>query len=425
VIPIECDASKGPISASVCVFYDITNGSNAQPCSVADYAANAAASSPASTCVSESGDTTGIMEINSQPEYGTFQGFGFASGLGSINAAALIDAVQGNTAPSGLAASADGQTVMLTWAVDANATLGYDVYEGAGPGQVSSTPVQQNIMGTSTTISGLQFGQQYAFTIAAVSASGVSPQSSEVAVMTVPAAPTGLQVAASGAGALTLTWTASSGASTYSVFEGTTAGGESTSPVTTGVQSQSTTITSLAPGQQYFFTVGAIDSGGSSAPSTEASGTVVAAIPGGVTATAGNGSVSLSWTPVAGASSYNIYMSMQSNGESAQPQQTAAMASATVAGLGNGTTYYFTVAAVDAGGTSAPSSQVSATPTAPPSTGGGGGGTMDWLALAVLAFLAAFQRGRAGFLAMYETKGLKLGINAIRARFRGFEYSPR
>ncbi len=48
-IESECDASKGPITSSQCVFYDITSGSNAQPCNVAKYsAADAAGTRPES-----------------------------------------------------------------------------------------------------------------------------------------------------------------------------------------------------------------------------------------------------------------------------------------------------------------------------------------------------------------------------------------
>src|ERR1022692_680550 len=169
------------------------------------------------------------------------------------------------------------------------------------PGAVSSTPVQQNVTGTSATISGLQFAQSYVFAIAAVSSSGVSALSSQAEVTIAPAAPTGLKVTASGAGSLGLTWMASSGAGDYNIFQATTSGAEGTKCALSDWASTSTTFSGLTPGQQYFFTLVAVGLGGSSTPSAQASGTVVPAAPTGLTAIAGNGSVSLTWAAAAGA----------------------------------------------------------------------------------------------------------------------------
>jgi fibronectin type 3 domain-containing protein len=389
-----CDASQGAITNSACVFYDVTTGSSAQPCNVSGYSTNAAGSSPLSTCVTESGDKTGIMEIGGVQSYAAGTGFDIASGLGSINASALIASFVSSPAPSGLSASVSGQTATLTWTADASAAS-YDVYQGTAPGSVSSSPVQANMTGTSATVSGLQFGQEYVFAIAAVSSGGViSPRSSTVDVTTVPAAPSGVSVAAVGttAGSLNLGWNASTGATSYSIFEGTTAGGEGKTAVETGLSGTSASLTSLTPGKQYFFTVVAVDAGGSSMASMEASGTTIASPPTGLAASGGNASVSLSWTASAGATGYNVYEGTTSSGEGATPVQSGVSGtSVNIGGLTNGKVYYFTVAAVDAGGVSAPSSQANATPAAPK----GGGGALDWLALAGLAALLGARTRRA------------------------------
>ena len=230
-----CSASQGAITYPGCVFYDVTSGSSAQPCSVASYAtsqnAPELASFPASTCGTESGDATGIMEIGGVESYVAAGGFDIASGLGSINVAALISSFEPSAAPTGLAVTVSGTTATLMWSADANATLGYDIYQGPASGTVSATPVQQNLTGTSATVTGLKFGQSYLFAIAAVSSStGVSPRSAPVEATVVPAAPIGVTVTGSSTGSITLVWTASTGASSYNLFEGTASGGEGTTP---------------------------------------------------------------------------------------------------------------------------------------------------------------------------------------------------
>jgi thermitase len=85
-----------------------------------------------------------------------------------------------------------------------------------------------------------------------------------------------------------------------------------------------------------------------------------------VSATAGNQAVTLSWTAVSGAATYNVYRATVAGGEGSSPYKTGlTTASFTDTGLTNGTTYFYKVSAVDSTAESAPSSEVSATPTAP------------------------------------------------------------
>ena len=75
----------------------------------------------------------------------------------------------------------------------------------------------------------------------------------------------------------------------------------------------------LTNGTMYYFKVASVDSSGQSAPSSEASATPTGlpglGTPASVTATAGNGQVTLSWQPIAGATSYNVYGGTNSGGE--------------------------------------------------------------------------------------------------------------
>jgi hypothetical protein len=90
-----------------------------------------------------------------------------------------------------------------------------------------------------------------------------------------------------------------------------------------------------------------------------------------LTATGGNSSVNLSWSPPTstggGAVTYNIYRGTTSGGEGTTPIVTGlSTTSSTDTGLTNGTTYYYTVKAVNSAGTSPASSEASATPVPPP-----------------------------------------------------------
>lgn len=101
--------------------------------------------------------------------------------------------------------------------------------------------------------------------------------------------------------------------------------------------------------------------GGSAAPP---------AAPTGVTVTPGNGQVTVAWTTVSGATSYNIYWSTTAG---VTPANGTKIPGATsphpLTGLTNGTAYFFVVTAVNSAGESAPSSLASSTPALPVPTG--------------------------------------------------------
>jgi fibronectin type 3 domain-containing protein len=90
-----------------------------------------------------------------------------------------------------------------------------------------------------------------------------------------PAAPTNLAATAGNAKVL-LNWSASSGATSYNIYRGTAAGGESSTAIATGVSGTSYTNTSLTNGTTYYYKVAAVNAGGTSPLSGEASATPAA-----------------------------------------------------------------------------------------------------------------------------------------------------
>jgi hypothetical protein len=105
----------------------------------------------------------------------------------------------------------------------------------------------------------------------------------------------------------------------------------------------------------YSATSGSGGTGGTTPP--------VPGTPTGLTASAGNGQVSLTWAASANASTYSVYRSITPGGEGMTPIAAGLnTTSFTDTGLANGTTYFYEVAAVNNSGVSAQSAEASATP---------------------------------------------------------------
>jgi fibronectin type 3 domain-containing protein len=93
------------------------------------------------------------------------------------------------------------------------------------------------------------------------------------------------------------------------------------------------------------------------------SGTTVPAVPTGLTATAANAQVSLTWTASPNATSYNVKRATTTGGPYTTISSPTAASFIDVS-LTNGTTYFYVVSAVNSAGESANSSEASAKPTA-------------------------------------------------------------
>jgi cellulose 1,4-beta-cellobiosidase len=179
----------------------------------------------------------------------------------------------------------------------------------------------------------------------------------------VPGSPTAL-AATAGNASVTLTWTASAGASAYSVYRSTSSGGVY-APVATGVGGASYTDLTVVNGTKYYYVVTARNANGESGWSNEVSASPqapqVPAAPTNLTATAGRKKISLSWTGSPGATSYTVRRSTTSGGPYAEAASGVTGTTYTNSGLRTNTTYYYVVVAVNTAGSSANSNQATAT----------------------------------------------------------------
>lgn len=211
---------------------------------------------------------------------GDQSGLAVADGILVVPTASLLLAYKllGPPAPTGLTATGAAGAVDLNWSAAAGATT-YNIYMGPSAGSENVVPVQTSVTGTSTTVTNLTPGTAYFFTVKALGSAGISAPSNEVSATPIqpraPPAPANVSAVAA-SGQVTISWAASAGATSYSVYMGTSAGGESSTAVEAGITGLSTTITGLTNGTTYYCMVKAVDAAGASAASNEASATPTA-----------------------------------------------------------------------------------------------------------------------------------------------------
>ena len=187
------------------------------------------------------------------------------------------------------------------------------------------------------------------------------------AVVTPPDAPAGLN-ATPGTNAVSLSWTAAGGGlpTSYHVKRSTSSGGPYATVGTTTVP----TVTyedAVAGGQTYYYVVSALNGIGESADSSQVSVSPILAAPdtpAGLSAIAGDAQVSLSWSASAFANSYNVKRATNPGGPYSSIGTTSGLTLDDL-GLSNAVTYYYVVAAIGAGDSSADTAPVSATPFGP------------------------------------------------------------
>jgi fibronectin type 3 domain-containing protein len=218
-------------------------------------------------------------------------------------------------APSALSATPGDAQVTVSWAAVTGATS-YNIYRSTIAGlQGSKIGASSASLYIDTTAVN---GTTYFYEVTADNSAGEGPRSAQssgatpAAPVTPPAAPTGV-IASAGNAQVTVNWTGVTGVTSYTIYRSTSQGSQGAK-----LGSSSTTAyldATAVNGITYYYAVAAHNAAGegpASAPSAGATPAVPLAppdTPTGVNVTAGNAQVTVSWTAVAGATSYNIYRS--------------------------------------------------------------------------------------------------------------------
>ena len=297
---------------------------------------------------------------------------GGASGLSSEESATPVPPPPPGI-PQSVAAVAGNTQVTVSWNTVSGAT-NYTVYWKSPTGGITTGNSTAISAGTSTQIvhNSLSNGTEYFYRVEATNSNGSSDLSSEESAtpMAPPPPDSPLNVDAVAANEqVTVSWNAVSGATSYTVYWKSPAGGITTGNSTAIGAGTSTQIVhnSLSNGTEYFYRVEATNNSGSSNLSSEVSATPVAppapTSPQNVSATAGDGIVTVSWTAVSGATSYTVYWDTTGSVTTADATLNPGASTEIVhTPLPNGTTHFYRVVATNIGGSSGLSSEVSATP---------------------------------------------------------------
>ncbi|MFB9751156.1 fibronectin type III domain-containing protein [Paenibacillus hodogayensis] len=346
---------------------------------------------------------------NGTPYYFTVKAVNAGGDSPASNEVSATPQVPAPGAPVLHSATAGNGQATLTWNL-VNGATGYRVFQSNTPGTYGAElgSVSGSVYSYSAT--GLTNGTTYYFTVKATNAGGDSPASNEVSAtpqVPAPGAPI-LQSATAGDGQATLTWSSINGANSYKVFQSQIPGTYGAELNTVGGSESSYSATGLTNGTTYYFTVKAINAGGESAASNELSATPQVPAPGAPvlqSAVASNGQVTLAWNPVNGSTGYKVFQSNSSGTYGAEINTVSgAVYSYSATGLTNGTTYYFVVTAINAGGESAASNEVSAMPQVPAPgapvvqslAAGDGQATLTWNPVSGATGYKVFQSKTAG-----------------------------
>ncbi|MDR1786901.1 MAG: fibronectin type III domain-containing protein [Treponema sp.] len=183
-----------------------------------------------------------------------------SSGESAFSAGA--NAVTQLPAPTGVnATAATASSITLSWDSVTNATS-YDLYYSSTTTAPSSAG-KTSVASTSDTLTGLSAGTTYYIWVKAKNAVATSGLSAYTSRITVPAAPTGVQAAAQSSSSIQVSWSAVTGAASYTVYRSDSAGG-TYSAIASGISAVSYTDSGLPVETTRYYKVSASNASGTS-----------------------------------------------------------------------------------------------------------------------------------------------------------------
>jgi autotransporter-associated beta strand protein len=275
-------------------------------------------------------------------------------------------------APTGLTVTAaSGCEIDLSWANHATNATSVEVMRSADGINFSQIGAVANNMASYADTS-LPTGTTYYYQVVANNADGNSPNSNTAQTSSQAAAPPATPDSLTATGVATnqinLTWNDTSANEDGFSLERSPNGGNYTFIAMTPADVTNYSDTGLVAGTTYFYRVQAFRScWGNSAYSDPVSAVTLVqpppVAPAGLVAIPGNSQIGLSWLPSTGATSYNLKRGTVSGGPYGVTNSLAGTKYSDLA-VANGTTYFYVVSAVNAGGEGNNSPEVLATPQA-------------------------------------------------------------